>query len=145
LACFKQGKTNEARNIIESALRDLPTDPGGQFASVEALLFARVGEFARANEAIHRAERRGKGYGHFHHSAYNIGCVYALMNQPEEAVRWLRSSADTGFPCYPAFQKDPTLANIRSDSQFQKFLEEQRDLWLDHKEFQRQLDAKARM
>src|SRR2546422_539839 len=32
LACFKQGKANEARNIIEKALKDSPTDPGGQFA-----------------------------------------------------------------------------------------------------------------
>src|SRR5438093_12590544 len=37
--------------------------------------------------------------------------------------------ADTGFPCYLAFQKDPTLANISSDSQIQKFLDEQRELW----------------
>lgn len=145
LACLKQGKANEAKNIIENALKDSPTDPGGQFASVEAMLFARVGEFTRAKEAIQKAEQRGKGYGHFHHTAYNIGCAYALMNQPEDAVRWLRTAADTGFPCYPAFQNDPTLANIHSDSQFQKFLEEQRNLWMGHKEFQRQLVAKSRM
>ena len=145
LACFKQGKANEAKNIIENALKDSPKDPGGQFASVEAMLFARVGEFVLAKEAIQNAEQRGKGFGHFHHTAYNIGCAYALMNQPEDAVRWLRTAADTGFPCYPAFQNDPTLANIRSDSQFQKFLDEQRNLWMGHKEFQKQLVAKSRM
>src|SRR5260221_4014962 len=102
LACFKQGKANEAKNIIETAVKASPTDPGGQFASVEAVLFASAGEFIRAKEAIKNAERRGKGYGHFHHTAYNIGCAYALMNQPEDAVRWLRTAADTGFPCYPA-------------------------------------------
>ena len=144
LACFKQGKANEAKNIIENALKDSPTDPGGQFASVEAMLFARAGEFTRAKEAIQKAEQRGKGYGHFHHTAYNIGCAYALMNQPEDAVRWLRTAAETGFPCYPAFQNDPTLANIRSEPQFQKFLDEQRNLWLGRKEFQRQLVVKSR-
>ena len=145
LACFKQGKTNEAKSVIENGLKDSPTDPGGQFASVEAMLFASVGEFTRAKEAIQNAVERGKGYGHFHHTACNIGCAYALMNQPEDAVRWLRTAADTGFPCYPAFQNDPTLANIRSNAQFQKFLDEQKDLWMGHKEFQRQLVAKSRM
>jgi tetratricopeptide (TPR) repeat protein len=145
LACFKQGKVNEAKNAIENGLKNSPTDPGGQFASVEAMLFARVGELTRAKEAIQKAEQRGKGYGHFHHTAYNLGCAYALMNQPEDAVRWLRTAANTGFPCYPAFQNDPTLANIRSDSQLQKFLDEQRDLWMGHKEFQRQLVAKSRL
>ena len=67
------------------------------------------------------------------------------MNPPEDAVRWLRTAADTGFPCYPAFQNDPTLANISSDSQFQKFLDELRDLWMGREEFQRQLGAKSRM
>jgi tetratricopeptide (TPR) repeat protein len=145
LACFKQGKANEAKNVIENALKDSPKDPGGQFASVEAMLFARVGELTRAKEAIQKAEQRGQGYGHFHHTAFNIGCAYALMNQPEDAVRWLRTAADTGFPCYPAFQNDPTLANIKSDSQFQKFLDEQRNLWMGHQEFQKQLVAKSRM
>src|SRR6266542_3620242 len=145
LSCFKQGKANEAKIIVENALKNFPTDPGGQYASVEAMLFARVGESTRAKEAIQQAEQRGKGYGHFHHTAYNIGCAYGLMNQPEDAVRWLQTAADTGFPCYPAFQNDPTLANIRSDSQFQKFLDEQRNLWMGHKEFQRQLVAKSRM
>ena len=144
LACLKQGKANEARNVIEKALKDSPTDPGGQFASVEAMLFARVGEFTRAEEAIQKAEQRGKGYGHFHHTAFNIGCVYALMNQPEDAVRWLRTAADTGFPCYPAFKNDPDLAKILSDAPFQKFLDEQKDLWMGRKEFQGQLDAKSR-
>jgi tetratricopeptide (TPR) repeat protein len=129
LACFKRGKTDEAKNIIENSMNDTPTDPGGQFASVEAMLFARAGEFTRAKEAIQNAEQRGKGYGHFHHTAYNIGCAYALMNQPRDAVRWLRTTADNGFPCYPAFQNDATLGNIRSDPGFQKFLDEQKDLW----------------
>jgi serine/threonine protein kinase len=145
LACFKQDKANEAKNVIENALKESPTDPGGQFASVEAMLFAHVGELTRAKEAIEKAEQRGRDYGHFHHAAYNLGCAYALMNQPADAVRWLRTAADSGFPCYPAFQNDPTLAKIRSDSQFQKFLDEQRNLWMGHKEFHRQLGAKPQM
>lgn len=145
LACFKQGKANEAKDVIENALKNSPTDPGGQFASVEAMLFAHAGEFTRAKEAIQKAEQRGKGYGHFHHTAYNIGCAYALMNQPEAAVRWLRTAADTGFPCYPAFYNDLTLANIRSNSQFQKLLDELRNQWMGHQEFQRQLVVKSQM
>ena len=117
LACFKQGKTNEAKNVIENGLKDSPTDPGGQFASVEAMLFASVGEFTRAKEAIQNAVERGKGYGHFHHTACNI--ARALMNQSEDAVRWLRFAADTGFLVI-GVQNDPALAGIGA-CQFRSF------------------------
>ena len=66
------------------------------------------------------------------------------MNQPEDAVRWLRTAADTGFPCYPAFLNDPTLEIVRSGPEFQKFLDEQKALWTGYKEFHRQLVAKSR-
>ena len=46
------------------------------------------------------------------------------MGHAEEAVRWLREAAETGFPCYPLFARDPNLDPIRQDPRFQAFLAE---------------------
>lgn len=144
LAYLKLGLTNEAHATIEEGLSKQPSDPGGQYASVEAMLSARADEFAKAEKAIQLAKERGIGFGHFHHTAYNIGCAYALLHKPEPAVEWLQRAANTGFPCYPAFRDDPTLDIIRSDLQFQKFLAEQKQLSMGYIEFRRQLVAKSR-
>ncbi len=57
-----------------------------------------------------------------HHVAYALGAAEAQLGQPAEAVKWLRSAAETGFPCYPWMDRDPLLDPIRSDTAFQTFL-----------------------
>ena len=80
-------------------------------------------------EKIKSAIEKGKGFGHFHHTAYHIACAYALMNKPAEAVKWLETAADDGFPCYPLFEKDQNLNNVRQDARFKTFLEKQKQQW----------------
>jgi serine/threonine protein kinase len=144
LALLKQGLTNEARATIQEGLEKQPTDPGGQYASVEAMLAARAGQLAQAEEWIRAAEEKGKGYGHFHHTAYNIACAYAILNKPQPAVDWLQRAFTTGFACYPAFKNDPTFENIRRDPGFEKFLEQQKELCTGYQDFHRQLVANTR-
>ena len=71
-----------------------------------------------AEEKIKSAVERGKGFGHFHHTAYHIACAYALMNKPEQAIKWLEVAAEDGFPCYPLFERDTNLDNLRQDPRF---------------------------
>jgi len=71
---------------------------------------------------IERAIEVGKGFGHFHHTAYNIASAYAIMNKPDEAMRWLQDAADDGFPNYPYFGIDHNLDNLRGDPRFVEFL-----------------------
>ena len=79
------------------------------------------------------AVERGKGFGHFHHTAYNIACAYALMNKPEQAIKWLEVAAGGGFPCYPLFERDTNLNNLRQDARFITFLAKQKQQWETHK------------
>ena len=53
------------------------------------------------------------------------------MNKPEPAIKWLEAVAEDGFPCYPLFEKDPNLNNLRQDARFVSFLEKQKQQW-DH-------------
>ncbi|CAN5684893.1 hypothetical protein BH20ACI3_BH20ACI3_08050 [soil metagenome] len=71
----------------------------------------------------------GKGFGHFHHTAYHIACAYALMNKPAQAIKWLEVAAGDGFPCYPLFEKDPNLNNLRQDARFVTLLVRMREQW----------------
>ena len=43
--------------------------------------------------------------------------------RPADAVKWLRSAAETGFPCYQWVVRDSLLDPIRSDAGFQAFLD----------------------
>jgi hypothetical protein len=79
------------------------------------------------------AVKKGKGFGHFHHTAYHIACAYALMNKPEQSIKWLEAAAATGFPCYPLFESDANLNNVRKDTRFVTLLSQLKQQWETHK------------
>ncbi len=121
-ALIQIGRLGEAELIVDEYLRKYPQDEGGSFTGVKALLLAKTGKPADAEEAIARSIRIGSGFGHFHHTAYNIACAYATLNMPEEAVKWLENAAENGFPNYSYFEVDPNLNNIRHNDRFQNFM-----------------------
>ena len=128
-ALFNLGRVQEATESIDKYLRDYPHDEGGVGTSVRAMIFAKSGNAAKAEESILRAEEIGKDFGHFHHAAYNIAVAYALMNRPERAVEYLQLAADDGFPCYPLFANDENLKNLRHDLRFVTFLAKSKQQW----------------
>jgi len=117
-ALFNLGRKDEASATLEKLLKDYPGDTGGVFTSVQAVLAASTGQERLAEEKIKTAIAIGKGFGHFHHTAYHIACAYALMKKPEQALKWLQAAADDGFPCYPLFERDPNLDRLRQDARF---------------------------
>ena len=126
LALFNLGRTQEASAAIEQFLRDYPEDNRGLFTSLQAMLAASAGQERVAEGKIRLAVEKGKGFGHFHHTAYHIACAYALMNKREQAIRWLEATADGGFPCYPLFETDRNLDNLRQDARFVALMEKLR-------------------
>jgi eukaryotic-like serine/threonine-protein kinase len=59
----------------------------------------------------------------FHHASYNIGVAYAQLGDRAKARLWLARAANTGFPCYPWYDRDPLLKPLRGDPEFQRFME----------------------
>ena len=129
LALFNLGRKEEATTTLEQFLRDYPEDNRGLYTSLQAMLAASAGQERLMEEKIKSAIEKGKGFGHFHHTAYHIACAYALMNKPEAAIKWLETAAGDGFPCYPLFAKDQNLNNLRQDARFSTFLEKQKQQW----------------
>ena len=129
VALFQLGRIQEASDLIEDYLRTYSTDEGGNVTSVKAMILAKAAKEHEAEETIQRAIAIGRGFVHFHHTTYNIASAYALMNKREQALEWLQFTADDGFPCYPLFQNDVNLDNLRNDQRFVTFMEKLRQQW----------------
>ncbi|HEX5650426.1 MAG TPA: winged helix-turn-helix domain-containing protein [Steroidobacteraceae bacterium] len=127
---IQMARLDDARSLVDEYLRRHPRDEGGSFTSLNALLLAKEGETQGTEEAIARSIRLGRDYGHFHHSAYNIGSAWAELQRPDEAVKWLESAADDGFPCYPYFAADPNLEPLRGDPLFAALISSLHRQWL---------------
>jgi Flp pilus assembly protein TadD len=91
-------------------------------AWLAAFLAAR-GERTRATELV--AEVTAVNYMD-HHVANGLGNALAQLGRPDEALRWLRRAADTGFPCHPWYEKDSLLAPLRQTPEFLAWLDELR-------------------
>ncbi len=128
-ALFNLGRKDEAVVELERFLKDFPEDNRGLITSQQAVLAASAGQEQIAEEKIRLAVENGKGFGHFHHTAYFIACAYALMNKPEQAVEWLEFAAENGFPNYPLFERDESLQNIKQDPRFIEFMTRLKARW----------------
>jgi serine/threonine protein kinase/Tfp pilus assembly protein PilF len=122
-------RKKEAAATLDRFLRNFPEDNRGLFTSVQAIIAALEGDAQLAQEKITAAIDQGAGFGHFHHTAYHIACSYALMNRRDEALKWLENAADDGFPCYPMFEHDSMLDNLRQDRRFNALLSKLRGEW----------------
>jgi adenylate cyclase len=128
---FALGQTNEAHRKIAEYLQKIPEDRPGELTAMEAVLLAAEGKEAEAVAKIRIAEEKtATNFGETHHCTYLIACAYARLNKTREGIRWLKQAADKGFPCYPLFVRDPNLANLRADAEFQAFLKAQEQDWL---------------
>lgn len=123
------GRRQEAEERISMMLKTMPADPGGSLTSMQALLAADAGDAPVAQRKIQEAIAKGKGYQHFHHVAYAVASAYALLDKREDALQYLRMTADDGFPCYPLFEHDTNLSHLRNDPHFLSFLAEQEKQW----------------
>jgi adenylate cyclase len=124
-ALLYDGHPKEAKERIDAAKAQFD-DEGGIMTSMQALLFAASGDKPRAREKIEEATKIGQGFGHFHHTTYAIASAYALMNEPDSAMKWLNYTAENGYPNLTWFGRDPNLVNLRKDPRFVRLLEQLR-------------------
>ncbi len=131
LALFQLGRKDEASARVEEYLRAHSEEPdvGGLLSGMQALLAAAKGKNRRAEDKIQAAVKIGQGFQHFHHTAYVIASAYSLINKPDAAMLWLERTADEGFPCYPLFETDPNLNNLRQNPRFIEFMAAQKKQW----------------
>src|SRR5215510_2167112 len=130
MALLHLGRRDEAAAIVEEFLKDYPGDTDvGLFTSIQALIAASDGRENKAEDKIRSAIEKAKGFGHFHHTAYNIASAYSVMKKAEEAIYWLQAAADDGFPCHPLFENDPYLDHLRKDPRFMELMAKLKEQW----------------
>ena len=122
LTAYYLGEPSRAKEIL-AAVRRSGGKPDIRSRAVFASVLAATGERETAAEII-RSVQQGPYMDH--HVAYCLGAASAQLGRVEEALRWLRHAAATGFPCYPWLAKDPLLEPLRPDPRFQGFLAELR-------------------
>jgi eukaryotic-like serine/threonine-protein kinase len=128
-ALFQLNRDKEAMELIDKFLKDYPKDEGGNGTSVKAMILAKAGRRREAEDAIQRAINIGQGFGHFHHTAYNVASAYALLNDSDQALKWLQAAAADGFPCYPLFNSDRNLDSLRGNEAFIAFMGKLKQQW----------------
>jgi len=128
-ALISLGRLEEAQRHVDAALAENRTDQGGIVHAARAMLRAKRGDRNGAEADIAEAIRVGKGFGHFHHTAYSIGAIYSILGDFDKAEEWIENAANDGFPNYSMFQTDPHLVRLRATPRFQTFLAKLKQEW----------------
>ncbi len=130
MALLHLDRKDEAAALAQDFLKDHPEDvEGGLMSSLQAILAALSGDEQQAEAKINRAITEGKGFGHFHHTAFSIACAYAVMKKPDPALQWLQAAADDGFPCYALFENEPYLNSLKQDPRFVTLMTKLKKQW----------------
>ncbi len=125
-AYYYQGQKQRAIELLEELHRSSSASAATRARAIYASILAADNQRDRTNQVI--LEIRSAGYMD-HHVAYSLGLAYAQMNQREQALEWIRQAAETGFPCYPWFERDPMLDPLRNDANFQSFMTQLRNTY----------------
>jgi tetratricopeptide (TPR) repeat protein len=115
------GDLDLASRRLEAGLQQIPDDPA--ILSLQGMLHAARGEEAQSLECVRQALAASHSFGHAHHVYNQIACVYSILGDLDKAMAWLERTADTGNPCWPFFQIDPYLENLRRDDRFHDLVE----------------------
>ena len=131
-ALIGMGRLDEAESLLQTTVEKTPGDLVNR--SYLALVWALKGKPRDAEAAIPAILQQAQNNRAYHHITYNVACVFAVEGKTDEAVRWLRATADTGMPNFPLFERDPHLNRIRKEPAFIQFMTELKGRWLRFKQ-----------
>lgn len=110
LAYYYGGKIERGQAMLEQLADHRSASTAARAGAAYAAVLAAQGN---ARDARVRLQRVLAAEYRDHHVAYGVGVAYAQLDDAQNALRWLRIAADTGFPCRSWFEADPLLAPVR--------------------------------
>jgi adenylate cyclase len=121
------GRSEEAeqanRRALDLARRHLEIDPGDARALYfSAVAMCHLGE--RPEEAMQLAERALATDPTEPQVLYNVGCVFALLGQPEKALHYLEATIAHGDWWRTWMRNDPDLESLRDNPYYQDLVRE---------------------
>ena len=117
---MRQGHLDAAIEILESVIRD---DQSMRIAvPTLALCYVQAGDRARAaallkDDTLAAAEADNE-------MAYRLATYFAVEGDSTEALHWLRRAIYLGNENYPWFQKNPAWNNLKTNSDFERILDD---------------------
>jgi eukaryotic-like serine/threonine-protein kinase len=130
-ALIGNGQLDEAESVLRENLQKNQGDVVGRGQMV--LLLALKSRFQEAESELIPLLQNARHNRAYHHVTYDIACAYALEGKVDEAVKWLRVTAETGMPNYPLFARDKNLDRIRQQESFLKYMAELKPRWESYK------------
>jgi non-specific serine/threonine protein kinase len=92
------------------------------------LKYALQGQKEKAMQALSEGSKK-VAWMDFHMPWFMAEC-FSLINEKEEALKWLEHAVDRGWFNFPLFSElDPFLANIRNEPRFKKLMERVKYEW----------------
>ena len=119
LSYYHSGRGDQALRILHSLSGASSASTASRAGAALASLLASRSRFAESRIHLERVLKREY---RDHHVAYNLGTSYAQLGDATEAMRWLRTAADTGLPCPILLERDPLLEPLRTDAKFAELL-----------------------
>jgi TolB-like protein/Flp pilus assembly protein TadD len=110
------GNLEQASKFATEAVSAYPDEP--LMLSLQGLVQAHLGQADLAKQAAAKACASPLSFGHSHHTHYQLAGIYAVLGDKQSAMHWLERAVDTGFPCWPFFLRDGSLANLRALPEF---------------------------
>jgi len=120
------GQSEVARDLrqrhigaLEQQLELVPED-----ARARILLAGLYAWFQRGNDAIRQLQRAVALRPNDSSTLYNAACVYGLLAKKEEALAALKKAGEAGYGNWDWVARDPDLACLRDDPEFQRLMQE---------------------
>ena len=126
-ALISEGRLDDAQPLLEEAIKKNSGDLRSRARL--ALLNALKGKFQEAEAAIPLILKEARNNRSYHHITYDIACLYALAGKTDDAIKWLRTTTETGMPNYALLARDPHLDRIRKEPAFIQLMAELQPRW----------------
>jgi lipopolysaccharide biosynthesis regulator YciM len=125
LAYYYSGHVSRGREMLQALASHASASTAARAGAALAGVLAAGGDADEARRLIREVLARDY---RDHHVAYSLGAAYAQLGEDAEAAQWLRTAADTGFPCLTWLERDPLLLPLRRSPQFTELVAHARTL-----------------
>ena len=120
------GQTDSARNLRQRHIRALEQqlELAPEDVRARVLLAGNYAFFGRENEAIRELQMAVALRPNDPNTIYNAACTYGLLQRKAEALSLLKKAKELGYTDLPWAARDPDLACLHGDPEFQRLVEE---------------------
>ena len=122
-ALLALGRVEEALRLLSHSRAAESGTPESEIGAIALLgvVYATLGRREDAERmmaaAIPAAENPTRT-SDVHHAQFHIGSTLGVLGRYDEAVRWLTRAAEEGYPSYPRFSTDHSLAPLKGHPGF---------------------------